>query len=160
MTLIPCPLTLAQANDYVAKNHRHHGPVVGYRFAIGAMDGGRLVGVAIVGRPVSRVLDDGLTVEVTRLCTDGTANACSFLYASCARAAKAMGYRKIITYILETETGASLKATGWKNEGLCGGRSWKSPSRHREDKSPICMKQRFALTFEAAESAGREDDRQ
>ena len=103
------PMSLAAANGFVAEHHRHHKPVRGHKFSLGCMADGRLVGVAIVGRPVSRYLDDGLTLEVNRLCTDGTKNACSFLYGAAARAAKVMGYRKIITYILDTESGTSLR---------------------------------------------------
>ena len=104
------PVSLAEANAFVALHHRHHKPVRGHKYSLGCFTGGQLVGVAITGRPVSRYLDDGLTLEVNRLCTDGTRNACSFLYGAAARAAKAMGYRKIITYILDTEDGASLRA--------------------------------------------------
>ena len=103
------PVSLSEANAFVARYHRHHKPVVGHKFSIGCMADGRLVGVAIVGRPVSRYLDNGLTLEVNRLCTDGTKNACSFLYAAAWRAARAMGYRKIITYILDTESGAARR---------------------------------------------------
>ena len=111
LTLIPVPLS--EANAFVARHHRHHKPVTGHKFSIGCMKDGRLAGVAIVGRPVSRYLDDGLTLEVNRLCTDGTPNACSFLYGAAWRAARALGYRKIVTYILDTESGASLRAAGW-----------------------------------------------
>ena len=90
------PVSLSEANSFVAKNHRHHKPVRGHKFSLGCMVDGQLVGVAIVGRPVSRYLDDGLTLEVNRLCTDGTQNACSFLYGAAARAARTMGYQKII----------------------------------------------------------------
>ena len=86
------------------------------------MVNGRLAGVAIVGRPVSRYLDDGLTLEVNRLCTDGTKNACSFLYGAAARAAKVLGYHRIVTYILDTESGVSLRASGWRVRGA-GGRT-------------------------------------
>ena len=96
LTLVP--VTLRQANAFVAEHHRHHKPVVGHKFSIGCQKNGALVGVAIAGRPVSRYLDDGFTLEVTRLCTLGDRNACSMLYAAAARAAKAMGYHKIITY--------------------------------------------------------------
>src|SRR6185437_13836615 len=89
------PLDLAEANAFVAAHHRHHKPVVGHRFSIGAVVNGELVGVAIVGRPVARMRDDGLTVEITRLCTDGTKNACSFLYGACARGAFALGFKRI-----------------------------------------------------------------
>jgi hypothetical protein len=92
---------------------------------------GKLRGVAIVGRPVSRFLDNGLTAEVTRLCTDGMKNACSFLYAACAKIAKLMGYDRIITYILATERGTSLKASNWTCDGIRGGNSWNVPSRPR-----------------------------
>lgn len=114
------PVTLAEANAFVAKHHRHHKPVTGHKFSIGCIADGRLVGVAIVGRPVSRYLDNGLTLEVNRLCTDGTKNACSMLYAAAWRAARAMGYHKIITYTLDTENGASLRAAGWNFTGLAG----------------------------------------
>ena len=85
------PMSLADANRFVAEYHRHHKPVRGHKFSLGCMANGRLAGVAIVGRPVSRYLDDGLTLEVNRLCTDGTKNACSFLYGAAARAAKVLG---------------------------------------------------------------------
>lgn len=113
--------------------------------------------MCVVGRPVSRYLDDGMTLEVTRLCTDGTKNACSFLYSRAARIAKEMGYNKIITYILETENGSSLKASGWECEDNdVGGGSWDCQSRPREIavtqlsffpqkeiKYPTCKKQRW-----------------
>ncbi len=118
------PISLKGANLFVNLYHRHHKPSRGHKFSIGCSENGRLVGVAIVGRPVSRYLDNGTTIEVNRLCTDGTKNACSFLYAAAARAAKAMGYTKIITYILESESGVSLKAAGWKCAGLAGGMQW------------------------------------
>lgn len=119
LTLIP--ISLSEANTFVATWHRHHKPVVGHKFSIGCEADGRLAGVAIVGRPVSRYLDDGKTLEVNRLCTDGTKNACSFLYAAAARAARAMGYQRIITYTLDTEGGASLHAAGWCCAGRAGG---------------------------------------
>lgn len=100
-----CPITLKEANAFVEQYHRHHKPVVGHKFYIGCTDGEKIVGVAIVGRPVSRYLDDGWTLEVNRLCTDGTRNACSMLYAAAWRAAKAMGYKRVVTYILDSENG-------------------------------------------------------
>lgn len=125
-------LSLKEANDYVAQNHRHHNPVVGDKYRVGVEKDGKLCGVANVGRPLSRYLDDGKTVEVLRLCTDGTKNACSFLYSRCARVAKELGFKKIITYILEDENGTSLKASGWTlvNDS-CGGGSWNCKSRPR-----------------------------
>lgn len=118
------PVSLKEANNFVTVFHRHHKKVAGHKFSIGCSSGGRLVGVVIVGRPVSRYLDNGKTLEVNRLCTVGTKNACSFLYAAAARAAKAMGYSKIITYTLASENGISLKAAGWKCAGLAGGEQW------------------------------------
>ena len=137
------PVSLAEANAFVAEHHRHHKPVRGHKFSLGCMVGGQLVGVAIVGRPVSRYLDDGLTLEVNRLCTDGTQNACSFLYGAAARAARTMGYRKIITYILDTENGVSLRAAGWKCVGLAGGRMWTGKRRPSEPLYPAQMKYRY-----------------
>lgn len=141
LTLIP--VTLAEANAFVAQHHRHHRPVVGHKFSIGCAADGRLVGVAIVGRPVSRHLDNGLTLEVNRLCTDGTKNACSMLYAAAWRAARAMGYRKIITYTLDTENGASLRAAGWTCAGLAGGKRWTGSRTPAQDLYPPQMKYRY-----------------
>ena len=107
------------------------------------MANGRLAGVAIVGRPVSRYLDDGLTLEVNRLCTDGTKNACSFLYGAAARAAKVLGYHRIVTYILDTESGVSLRASGWQCAGLAGGREWTGRRRPPEPLYPAQMKYRY-----------------
>lgn len=107
---------------------------------------GEIVGVAIVGRPVSRYLDDGWTLEVNRLCTDGTKNACSFLYSAAWRATKNMGYKKLITYILDTEKGTSLKASGWKCVGEAGGKRWTGVRRPEVDLYPAQMKLRFEIT--------------
>ena len=116
------PLTLTEANQFIEKYHRHHHKVPRDKFRVGCEVGGKLVGVATVGQPLARLLCDGYTLEVTRLCTDGTKGVCSFLYSRCARIAKEMGYHKIITYILESEDGTSLKASGWHCEvEKCGG---------------------------------------
>lgn len=136
-------LKLREANDFVAQHHRHHKPVVGHLFSLGAVLGDQLVGVAIVGRPVARMRDDGLTAEVTRLCTDGTRNACSFLYGASARAAFALGFKRIGTYILAVETGDTLKAAGWRLIGQTKGGSWSRPSRGRTDKHPTQPKLLF-----------------
>ena len=149
------PLTLTEANQFIEKYHRHHHKVPRDKFRVGCEVGGKLVGVATVGQPLARLLCDGYTLEVTRLCTDGTKGVCSFLYSRCARIAKEMGYKKIITYILESEDGTSLKASGWHCEvEKCGGGSWNVPSRPREvvvttlfgevQKYPIGKKQRWA----------------
>ena len=137
------PLELREANAFVDALHRHHDPVVRDKFRVGAMVNGKLVGVVQVGRPVSRMLDDGKTLEVTRLCTDGTWDACSFLYAKAARIAKEMGYSKIITYILEDEYGASLRAAGWKYELTTKGGEWSRPSRKRSGTAPTTPKKRY-----------------
>lgn len=106
------PITLKAANEFVALHHRHNKPVVGAKFSISAYKDNVLVGVAICGRPISRYLDKGLTLEVYRVCTDGTKNATSFLYARCSKIGRLMGYEKIITYTLQSESGSSLKAIG------------------------------------------------
>lgn len=110
------PMTLREANAFVEQNHRHHGPVVGHKFSIGLSDGEQIVGVAIVGRPVARHMDDGWTLDVNRLCTDGSRNACSMLYAAAWRAARAMGYKRLVTYILESENGASCGQKGRRGQ--------------------------------------------
>jgi hypothetical protein len=139
-------LSLNEANAFVQRHHRHHKPVVGHIFSLGCVKEGKIVGVAIVGRPVSRMRDDGLTAEVTRLCTDGTRNACSFLYGASARAAFALGFKRIGTYILADERGRSLIASGWRLIGEAGGGSWSVPSRPRVDKHPTEDKVLFETT--------------
>lgn len=141
-----CPLELDEANAFVAQHHRHHGKVRGHKFSIGAVRAGVVVGVAIVGRPVARARQDGLTLEVTRLATDGTKNACSFLYGAALRASFALGYLRVGTYILKSEGGASLRAAGWHLVGEVRGRSWNCKSRPRVDKHPTQDK----LLFERA----------
>jgi hypothetical protein len=141
--MIARPLTQRQAAEYIAANHRHHKPARGDVFRIGAEEDGRLVGVLQCGRPSARALQDGYTLEVTRLCTDGTRNACSFLYAKAARVAKALGYKRLYTYILGSESGASLKAAGWTLDGITRGGSWDTPSRRRATEAPTCPKQRW-----------------
>lgn len=138
------PLSLSVANAFVAKHHRHHKPVRGHKFSIGCVSDETLVGVAIVGRPVSRHLDNGFTLEVTRLCTDGEKNACSFLYGAAWRAAKALGYEKIITYTLASENGISLKAAGWNCEGIAGGLRWTGERKPPVDLYPAQMKLRYS----------------
>lgn len=134
------PVTLAEANTFVEQYHRHHGKVVGAKFCIGVNDGTKIVGVIIVGRPVARMLDDGWTAEVTRCCTDGTPHVASKLYAAARRAALAMGYRRVITYTLESEPGVSLVAAGWRFVRLSDGGTWNRPNRLRVDKHPIGQK--------------------
>ena len=136
------PITLKAANEYVAQNHRHHKPVVVCKFCIGCKEGEQLVGVAICGRPVSRHLDDGKTLEINRLCTNGMRNACSKLYGACVRIAREMGYAKVITYILASEDGANLRAANFTCEGKAGGVIW-TGSRKRDNGVPQEMKKRY-----------------
>ena len=133
MSLTIVPLDLKIANAYVAQNHRHSKPTTGHKFSIGATLDGELVGICICGKPVARKLDDGKTLEVRRVCTDGSKNACSILYGAAARIAREMGYERIITYTLQSESGTSLKASGWKRKGEAGGINWNTPSRPREE---------------------------
>jgi len=138
------PISLRAARVYVAQVHRHHETPQGGKFALAAWHEDKHVGVAIVGRPVSRVLDDGWTAEVIRVATDGTRNAGSFLYGAAKRAAQAMGYRKVITYTLIEESGASLRAVGWTRVGLPGARgSWRCTARPAAKASPTQMKIRW-----------------
>lgn len=137
------PITFKTACDFISKYHRHHKPTVGCKYCVGLEKDGDLVGVAVCGRPVSRYFDDGKTCEINRLCTDGTKNACSKLYGACCRIAKDMGYKKIITYILESEPGTSLKASNFTCEGIAGGTHW-TGKRNRGQEIPHEMKTRWA----------------
>ena len=142
LTVVPLPLD--EANAFVKQHHRHHRPTVGHKFSLGVADEtGTIRGVAIVGRPVARMLQDGLTLEVNRVATDGCPNACSALYGAARRACFALGYRRLITYTLATEPGTSLRGAGWKllgERGKPNGRSWNMPGRPRVDKHPTQMK--------------------
>ena len=146
-TIIPLPLR--EANAFVKKHHRHHGIDRGAKFALGVANAETIVAVAIVGRPKARMLDDGFTAEVTRLCsidvsdTDHAAPSCSMLYAACWRACRAMGYRKLVTYVLETEAGTTLTAAGWKCLGEAGGGTWSRKERPRVDTHPTQGKIRW-----------------
>lgn len=141
------PVTRDQALEFIRSLHRHAKRPQGYRFAVGVRADGNLVGVATAGRPVARGLDDGLTIEVTRVCTDGTPNACSMLYRACWRAAKAMGYRRAITYTLATEPGTSLHAAGFVRVAELRARpGWDVPSRPRElNGSELIPRQRWEV---------------
>lgn len=143
------PIELKAANEFVQKLHRHHKPVHADKFRLACIDNDdHLCGVIQAARPVSRVLDNGKTIEVVRCCTDGTINACSFLYSRMARIAKEMGYSKIITYILESESGTSLKASGWHKEIDTRGHNWSCPSRPRKTEAPTCNKQRWCKNLD------------
>lgn len=141
MTIVP--ITIKDAARFIREHHRHHRPPTGGLFAVGVANETLLIGVAVVARPVSRHAQDGSTAEVTRLATDGTKNACSALYGACWRAARALGYRRLITYTLTTEPGTSLRAAGWMLIGEAGGGSWSRPSRPRDDQHPTQPKLRW-----------------
>jgi hypothetical protein len=149
VSLETVPITMQEANLFVAEHHRHHGPTVSGLWATACSlvedrEEPRICGVAIIGRPVARVLDNGWTVEVTRCCTDGTPHAASKLYGAARKQAVAMGYRQIITYTLEGEPGTSLTAAGFTAEHLVRGKTWHTPSRPRVDKHPTIPKVRWA----------------
>lgn len=126
------PVSIAEARAVVGRLHRHNKPPQGGLFAVGVEEDGELVGVAIIGRPVARMLDDGWTCEVVRVATTGARNACSMLYGAASRAAKALGFRRIYTYTLAEEPGTSLKASGWAHDADLKARpTWSCPSRPR-----------------------------
>lgn len=152
------PIDFDQACEFVSRHHRHHLPPVGHKFSLAAMRDGEIEGVVIVGRPVSRHRQDGFTLEVTRLCVREDAprvvdrngverggGACAFLYRAAAKAAFALGYRRIGTYVLEREGGHSVAVANWKEVGRAGGGSWSVPSRPRVDKHPTERKILFEL---------------
>jgi len=139
------PITLHEAKDFVNKHHRHNVAPVGHKYSIGLNDGEKLIGVVIVGRPIARLNDDGLTLEVLRVCIlEGYKDANSKLYAAAWRVAKNLGYKRLITYTLKSEPGTSLRAAGWKIIGETTKRpnGWNTPSRPRTmpDKYPTEQK--------------------
>lgn len=140
-----CPVTFSEAAIFVTAHHSHLGAPLSHKFSIGAAFENEIVGVVIVGRPVSRVLDDGLTLEITRCCTDGLHfNACSMLYGAARRASWALGYRRLITYTLGSERGTALIAAGYRVVAqVRGNRSWSTPSRPRVDVEPNQRKLRW-----------------
>lgn len=134
------PVTYAEACVFIRNNHSHHLPPQGWKFGIAVNDGEKIVGVITVGRPVARHLDDGLTLEVTRNCTDGTKGAASKLYGLACRAVRALGYKRLITYTLDTEAGTSLDASQWRSLYKTAGGGWDRPNRHRIDTAPTGQK--------------------
>lgn len=140
------PLELKDLSALVASLHRHHKPVQGHRFSIGVEHGGKIVGGAAVGRPTARMADQRKVLEVTRLVTDGTKNACSALYSAAARVGKELGYERIQTFILETESGTSLRAAGWKRDDVkSSGGDWTRASKpNRRQDQPQCPKHRYS----------------
>ncbi|PWW06306.1 hypothetical protein DFQ01_103208 [Paenibacillus cellulosilyticus] len=134
------PTTYSEACEFVTQYHRHHPAPQGHKFSIAVADEEKVVGVIMVGRPVARGFDNGRTLEVIRCCTDGTKNAASMLYAAAWRAARSMGYRRIVTYTLAQEPGTSLRAAGWRELYKTKGGSWDCPTRPRIDKHPTGQK--------------------
>jgi hypothetical protein len=136
------PISLAEAKRFIGLHHRHHKPPQGWMFGCAVNDGETVVGVATVGRPVSRMLQarEPYTLEVTRCCTDGTPHVASKLYAACWRAARALGYRRLVTYTLIEEPGTSLRAAGWKPLYQTAGGSWSRAERPRVDTHPLGLK--------------------
>ena len=141
--LVIKPIHLAAAQAFVKEYHRHNIPTVGGKFAVACYDDDRMCGVAICGRPVARRLDDGTTLEIYRNCTDGTRNACSKLYGACQRIAHDMGYKRVITYTLKSENGASLRAANFENCGEAGGTQWTGSRRRDYYVSPKELKTKW-----------------
>lgn len=155
MSLRLTPCTITEAKRLVNKIHRHNDAPLSGLFAVACSDANGVRGVAIVGRPIARMLQDGATCEVLRVATDGAENACSMLYGACHRAAKALGWDRIITYTLATESGASLRASGWTREAdVASAESWSRPSRSRvqtdmfgNERRPTGAKVRWSKTL-------------
>ena len=137
------PCHIREAQEYIKRHHRHSIPPVGGKFAIACCMDSQLCGVAVCGRPVARHSDDGQTLEILRCCTDGTPNACSKLYGACCQIGFRMGYDRIITYTLESEYGASLRAAGFLFDGICGREQWTGSRRRSYYVSPPERKQRW-----------------
>lgn len=144
------PVDLATARGFVAAHHRHHGPPIGHKFSVGVARGETLVGVAIIGRPVSRVIQlEGATLEVIRSATDGTRIANSMLYGAARRVTFALGYDRLITYTQDGETGASLQAAGYRVVAQRPARAgWDTPSRPRENRGDYITRTLWESTVE------------
>lgn len=134
------PIEFDEACEFIDRHHSHHVRPQGWKFGVAVSNGSQIVGVAIAGRPVARHYDDGWTLEVTRCCTDGTKNVASMLYAALWRAARALGYKRLITYTLASEAGTSLIAAGWRVMGQSKGGTWNRVGRVRIDKHPTGQK--------------------
>ncbi len=160
MRLTLQPITYPEACQFVRQHHRHHQPPQGWKWGIAVNDGTRIVGVIMVGRPVARRSDDGLTLEVTRCCTNGTKNAASKLYGAAWRATKAMGYHRLITFTLTSEPGTTLEAAGWRVVHEVKGQSWSVPSRPRADRHPLCDKRKWEVTTTASPRLALESEPQ
>ena len=152
------PCELRDANAFVERLHRHHKKAQGHRWSTAVtLSDGTVVGVAIVGRPLARMTDQRRIVEAVRVCTDGTPNACSSLYGAVCRQALTLGYEKAQTFILDSESGASLRAAGWFPVAYSDGGTWSRPSRGREDKAPLDRKVRWECRHSMLPPIGRSE---
>lgn len=134
--MIIVPIELKEANTFIEKYHRHNKKVLRDKFRIGLKQNGELIGVANAGRPIARLLNDGETIEITRVCVkNGYKNACSMLYARMVKICQLMGYKKVITYTLSKESQSSLKAIGAKIEGEIKPGSWNRKNRKRKEQT-------------------------
>lgn len=150
LRVVPCDLD--EANAFVKQHHRHHQPVPGHKFSLAVADEDDAVrGVAILSRPTARMSDDGMTLEVVRVATDGARNACSALYGAARRATFALGYTRLLTYTLPEEGGSSLRASGYRLIGEAGGGSWSRAIRPRVDKHPLQTKLRWECVQHTAD---------
>jgi hypothetical protein len=147
-TLYLVPTNITEANEFIRQYHRHHKPAQGGLFAVAAarISDNQVCGVAIIGRPIARMMDNGWTAEVTRTATDGTRNANGILYGAAWRAARALGYKKLITYTLKSESGSSLRAARFICLGEVGGGTWSRENRPRVDKHPLQKKLRWEIS--------------
>lgn len=143
-----CPVSLRTANEFVNKYHRHNLPTQGGKFAVHVKENDTVHGVAICGRPIGRKFDDGFTLEIYRCCTDGTHNACSMLYGACCRITKNMGYKRVVTYTLASENGASLKASNFICEGKAGRPEWYGERKRENSNTPKEYKTRWVKYYE------------
>lgn len=142
------PCELREAAAFIKLHHRHHRPPQGHRFSLKAVNGDCVVGVAVMGRPVGRHQQDGETLEITRLCTDGTPNAVSFLVGAVKRAARALGWKRLISYTLESENGASWRASGMAETGRTAGGAWSGTygdGKRRQNVHPLEPKRRWEI---------------
>lgn len=156
MKLELVPISITDARLFVKRHHRHlPHPPAGSRFAVAVAGAGKVRGVALVGNPLARHLCDGWTLEVSRVAVeDGTPNACSMLYGASWRVARALGYRRLVTYTLASEPGTSLRASGWMVTGQTNPQSWNRKNRPRVDRAPAQRK----LRWEPMGSRKAEDD--
>lgn len=146
MGILITTIDFAAACAFINRHHRHNSAPQGHKKSFGLWVNGALRGVAVIGRPVGRHLDDGQTLEITRCCTDGIRNGCSMLYGYACRWAKKMGYSRVVTFTLQTELGSSCKAAGFVLEAEnVGGVGWGNRKGRRVQ--PLNPKKRWVKTL-------------